>query len=235
MLAVLVDRGATNELQIVDLATMKPRPLTAHAEGRRVTQMRWRPGSREVGFTLASVKSQGDVYSVDTSLGTLTRWTTSEVSFNTDVLPAPEVVEWKSTDGSRISGILYRPAAKFTGPRPVMVSFHGGPDLQRAGQVSGTQQLLPQRAWRRAAVPERAGLDRLRPEVRAVGQRQRPRRRASRTSARARLDRGASGLSTRDASSSAAGVTADGSRSRRASVYNDRIRGIIDGAASPIS
>lgn len=127
MMALLVDRGATNELQILDLGTMKPRPLNGLPKGV-FTQMLWRPGSRELGFTVESLKARGDVYSVDASLGTVSRWTASEVSFNTDVLPAPEIVEWKGTDGTPFSGILYRPAAKFPGPHPVVVTFHGGPD-----------------------------------------------------------------------------------------------------------
>jgi dipeptidyl aminopeptidase/acylaminoacyl peptidase len=127
MIALLVDRGVTNELQVLDLGTMKARPLNGLPKGV-FTQIRWRPGSRELGFTVESLKARGDVYSVDASLGTVTRWTASEVSFNADVLPAPELVEWKGTDGTPFSGILYRPAAKFTGPRPVVVTFHGGPD-----------------------------------------------------------------------------------------------------------
>lgn len=138
MMAMLVSRDITNELQVVDLGTMKPRPMTGLPKGV-YTQMRWRPGSREVGFTVESLKARGDVYSVDTSLGTVTRWTASEVSFNsiTDALPVPEVVQWKSTDGTPISGILYRPAAKFTGPRPIVVTFHGGPDLQERARFLG--------------------------------------------------------------------------------------------------
>ena len=99
MLAVAFDRGSSSELQIIDLATAKPRPLPAIPKGT-VSQIRWRPGSREVGFQPRIRQgAQGDVYSVDTSLGTLTRWTTSEATFNPDVLPAPEIVEWKSFDG----------------------------------------------------------------------------------------------------------------------------------------
>ncbi len=45
-----------------------------------------------------------------------------------DSLPDAEIVEWKSFDGRMISGILYRPAARFTGPRPVIVNVHGGPE-----------------------------------------------------------------------------------------------------------
>ena len=56
------------------------------------------------------------------------RWTTSETgSFNPEGLPAPEIVTWKSFDGLAISGVLYRPPARFTGPRPVIISIHGGP------------------------------------------------------------------------------------------------------------
>lgn len=129
LLAFAQDHGSHSELQVLDLTTLKPRPLPVITKGT-VSQIRWRPGSREVGFTLASVKAQGDAYSVDTSLATLTRWTASETTFNPEVLPPPEVVGWKSFDGQVITGILYRPAAKFTGPRPVMVQIHGGPDAR---------------------------------------------------------------------------------------------------------
>ena len=129
LLATTIDRGASSELVVIDLTTLKPRPLPALPKGV-VSRVQWRPNSREVGFSLESPKSPNDVYSIDASLGTLTRWTTSEASFNTDVLPLPELVEWKSFDGRAISGVLYRPSTRFTGPRPVMVSIHGGPDLQ---------------------------------------------------------------------------------------------------------
>ncbi|MGH9411421.1 MAG: S9 family peptidase [Vicinamibacterales bacterium] len=127
--AYAADRGSSTDLQVLDLTTLKTRPLPDIPKGT-VSQIRWRPGSREVGFTLGSLQSQGDVYSVDTSLATLTRWTTSETTFNPDVLPPPEVIQWKSFDGQMISGVLYRPSRKFTGPRPVEIFLHGGPDAR---------------------------------------------------------------------------------------------------------
>ena len=136
LLAVVVDRGSSSELQVLDVATMRPRSLPAIAKGT-MSQVKWRPGSRELVFTLASVKSAGDVYSVDVSLGTLTRWTRSETVFNADALPSPEVVMWKSFDGQMISGVLYRPSAKFSGPRPVMVNIHGGPDSRERARWLG--------------------------------------------------------------------------------------------------
>jgi len=141
-LAAVVDRGATTELQLVDLATMKGRALPSPMPGA-ITQLRWRPGSREIGFSLASVKAQGDVYSVDVALGTITRWTNSETIFNSDALPPPEVIEWKSFDGTTISGVLYRPSPKFSGPRPVLVNIHGGPDqFERARWLGRSNYFL---------------------------------------------------------------------------------------------
>ena len=127
LMAVALDKGPYTDLQIIDLTTLKPRSIPPLPKGT-IQQIRWRPGSKEIGFSLASVKSQGDVYSLDVALGTLSRWTTSETTFNPDVLPAPEIVEVKSFDGTPINAVLYRPAAKFKGPRPVIVQLHGGPD-----------------------------------------------------------------------------------------------------------
>jgi dipeptidyl aminopeptidase/acylaminoacyl peptidase len=127
-IAVVFDRTVQDELQVFDSGSMKARTLPA-LTGGQITNIRWRPGSHELAFTLASIKAPGDAYSIDTSLGTVTRWTVSEATFNTDVLPSPEIVSWKSADGLTVSGILYKPASRFTGRRPVLVQLHGGPDV----------------------------------------------------------------------------------------------------------
>jgi dipeptidyl aminopeptidase/acylaminoacyl peptidase len=141
MLAMILDRGTSTELHVIDLTTLKSRPLPTLPRGI-VSQIHWRPGSRELGFTFGSIKAQGDVYSIDASLGTLTRWTFSETTFNPEVLPAPEVVQWKSFDGQAISGVLYRPSTRFTGARPVLVSIHGGPDDKSRAIFRGRSNYL---------------------------------------------------------------------------------------------
>ena len=141
LLAVIVDRGSTSELQLIDTTTLKARAVPLPAQGI-VSNLLWRPGSRELGFTLSSVRSQGDVYSLDASLGTVTRWTNSETTFNAETLPPPEIVEWKSFDGTTISGVLYRPPAQFTGPRPVLVNIHGGPSLNERARWQGRSNYL---------------------------------------------------------------------------------------------
>src|SRR6201982_3260838 len=57
---------------------------------------------------------------------------------NTSHLPEPELIHWKSWDGRAISGFLYRPPEKFTGPRPTMILIHGGPEGQFRPDFRGT-------------------------------------------------------------------------------------------------
>ena len=42
----------------------------------------------------------------------------------------PEVVRWKTFDAKMISGLYYKPPAKFPGRRPVLINIHGGPEGQ---------------------------------------------------------------------------------------------------------
>src|SRR6202050_3013498 len=59
------------------------------------------------------------------------RWTASETGgLIPESFSAAELVHWKSFDGKSISGFLYRPAARFTGKRPVIIDIHGGPEGQ---------------------------------------------------------------------------------------------------------
>jgi dipeptidyl aminopeptidase/acylaminoacyl peptidase len=88
----------------------------------------WRPDGSEVAFSLWSLRTYGDVFAITASTGAVARWTKSEFgAFDPDTLPEPEIVRWKSFDGLTISGVLYRPPARFTGRRPVMINIHGGP------------------------------------------------------------------------------------------------------------
>ena len=56
---------------------------------------------------------------------------------NPESLPEAETISWKSFDGLSISGVLYRPPARFTGPRPVIINIHGGPELRERPRALG--------------------------------------------------------------------------------------------------
>jgi len=95
-----------------------------------VTNLRWSRDGQDLGFSLTNARGPGDCYSYDVTTGKLERWTTSETAVKTDAFPEAELVKWKSFDGKEISGFLYKPPAKLTGKRPVLVVIHGGPEGQ---------------------------------------------------------------------------------------------------------
>ena len=95
-----------------------------------VTSLRWHRNGHELGFSLTNARGPGDCYSYDVATGKLERWTASETAVKTDAFPQAELVQWKSFDGKEISGFLYKPPAKFSGKRPVLVVIHGGPEGQ---------------------------------------------------------------------------------------------------------
>jgi len=91
----------------------------------------WHNNSQDLAFTLLSTRSPSDVYSLNAGTGEISRWTRSETGgLNTALFSEPELVRWPSFDGRSISGFLYRPAAQFTGRRPVNIIIHGGPEGQ---------------------------------------------------------------------------------------------------------
>ncbi len=127
-LALVYDsmEGSRVELRRTDTLALRAAPKLPRGQVLDVPQ--WRAGGSEVAFTFWSPRVFGDVYSVHADTGVVHRWTESETgTFDPAALPEPEIVTWKSFDGLSLSGVLYRPPSRFTGPRPVMLSIHGGP------------------------------------------------------------------------------------------------------------
>jgi dipeptidyl aminopeptidase/acylaminoacyl peptidase len=93
--------------------------------------VKWHPNGRDLAFGITGSRSPSDIYSVDVTTGIVERWTESETGgLNPETFSAADLVHWKTFDGESISGFLYRPAARFTGKRPVIIDIHGGPEGQ---------------------------------------------------------------------------------------------------------
>lgn len=92
--------------------------------------------SRSLGFTLNGATSPSDVHAIDLASRRLVRWTESEVGgLDRSVFVEPEHFRYETFDavGGRprtIPAFVYRPRDARTGPRPVIVSIHGGPEGQ---------------------------------------------------------------------------------------------------------
>jgi len=129
-IAFVTNEDGVSRLRLLDARTGKEKPAPKLPVGI-IGDLEWHHNGRDLGFNLSSARSTSDIYSLDAQTGKVERWTESELGgLNTATLSEPELVRWKTFDGREISGFLYMPPAKFTGPRPVIVSIHGGPESQ---------------------------------------------------------------------------------------------------------
>lgn len=128
--AFVTNEDGIGRLHLLDTATGQEKPVPNLPPGS-VHLISWHKNGKDLGFGLVSARSPADVYSLDVASGKVERWTESETGgLNTGQFAEPELIRWKTFDGRMISGFLYRPPAKFTGKRPVVLNIHGGPESQ---------------------------------------------------------------------------------------------------------
>jgi dipeptidyl aminopeptidase/acylaminoacyl peptidase len=139
-LAVVFDRDGASVLELLDARSgkVKSRPLLPTGQLALGSGLRWRPDGSELAISMWSKRSFGDVYTVNTKTASVARWTASEsAGFDFDTLPDPEIIRWKSFDGTTVTGVMNRPPAKFKGRRPVIINIHGGPNSKERPRFQG--------------------------------------------------------------------------------------------------
>jgi dipeptidyl aminopeptidase/acylaminoacyl peptidase len=100
----------------------------------RIGELRFDRAGKRLAFSAESAQSPRDVYVYDLERNALDRWTRSEVGpIDARKLVAPQLIHyptWDRVDGKprRISAYLYRPRG--SGPHPVVINIHGGPESQ---------------------------------------------------------------------------------------------------------
>ena len=131
LIAFVTNEDGVGVLHLLDVKTEKERPAPKLPLGT-VANLEWHRNGRDLAFNLNSAKSTYDVYSLDVTTGKVERWTESETGgLNPATFVEPEIVKLKGFDGLAFSAIVYRPdPARFPGPRPVVISIHGGPEGQ---------------------------------------------------------------------------------------------------------
>ena len=130
-IALLTNEDGAGVLRLIDVASRRelPRPkLPLGVPGG----LNWHENGRDLGFTLDAARSSRDAFSLDVTTGAVTRWTESETGgLDASKFAEPELIKFPSFDKREISAFVYRPdAAKFPGPRPVIINIHGGPEGQ---------------------------------------------------------------------------------------------------------
>ncbi|HTA24529.1 MAG TPA: S9 family peptidase [Terriglobales bacterium] len=129
-IAFVTNEDGLGILHLLDTKTRKEKPVPSLPKGL-VSGISWHKNNRDLGFSISSAHTSSDVYSLDVQSGKVDRWTFSETGgLSTATFSEPDLIHWKSWDGRSISGFLYRPPAKYSGKRPVIINIHGGPEGQ---------------------------------------------------------------------------------------------------------
>ncbi len=136
-LAFVSNEDGVSRLRLLDTATNKERLVTWPRVGV-ISNLHWHNNNTDLAFTFVSARSIWDIYSLNALTGKTERWVkgTSD-GLDAEKFSEPEVIHWKPFDDRQISGFLYRPPAKFTGKRPVIIDIHGGPDDQARPDFNG--------------------------------------------------------------------------------------------------
>lgn len=141
--AFATNENGISKLYIQNLSTKKYTAVPNLPVGI-IGGLEWHNDGVSLGFTMSTSATSADVYEWNTQTQKLTRWTESEMGgMNLNGMEAPELIKWKSFDKKEISGFLYKADKKFTGPRPVIIMIHGGPEGQsRPGFVGANNYYL---------------------------------------------------------------------------------------------
>ena len=163
--AFIVNEGGRSALYLLDPATRKYRPVKSIPVGV-IRNLEFSPNARRLAMTIDTANSPSDTFVLYfgrgvLDYGKLERWTFSEVGgLDTTTFREPELIEFPTFDqvdrGQRqIPAWLYKPAG--TGPFPVVISIHGGPEGQARPYFSSTYQLWLEKLGVAVLVPNVRG------------------------------------------------------------------------------
>lgn len=129
-LAFVTNEEGNARLRLLDVVTGQEKQVP-HPPVGLISDLKWHNNSTDLAFNYKSPRTPNDVYSVNVNTGKIELWSRSITNgVDTQKFSLPEIIHWKTFDARTLSCYLYRPPAKFTGKRPVMIDIHGGPEEQ---------------------------------------------------------------------------------------------------------
>ncbi|HEX8461037.1 MAG TPA: alpha/beta fold hydrolase, partial [Segetibacter sp.] len=136
-LAFITNEAGESKLYLLNPTTRQFFPIRTLGSGV-FTSLAFHKNSNQLAVTVNNAQSPSDVFVISTSNGKTERWTESETGgIIAASLSNPKLIKWNSFDTKEISGFYYKPPAKFTGKRPVIINIHGGPEGQSLPQFIG--------------------------------------------------------------------------------------------------
>ena len=131
VVVVRVNVDGRHELRLFDGPTGAERARPALPPGS-VTQVQVHRQRAELAIGVSSAQGPNQIWVLDLDSGRVEPWTRAAAATGIDMLRFrdEQLIRWPSFDGREISGWLNLPPARFTGPRPVLIDIHGGPEAQ---------------------------------------------------------------------------------------------------------
>lgn len=148
-IAFVANENGLSQLYLMNPRTRDYQPVAGIPVGL-VYGLRFSPDGRQLAMSLNNAQTPSDIFVLEladdvTGYGDLVRWTRSEIGgLDSAQFALPELIDYPtfdSVDGAarRIPAWLYRPPG--SGPHPVVVSIHGGPEGQSRPFFSSTYQM----------------------------------------------------------------------------------------------
>jgi dipeptidyl aminopeptidase/acylaminoacyl peptidase len=129
-IAFTTNEDGISRLHLFDVITSKEVSAPTTLLGV-ISDLKWHSNSTDLGFNFKSPRAANDVYAISLRTGKAEVWTKSVANgVDPEKFALPELIHWSSFDKRNLSGFLYRPPARFTGKRPVIIDIHGGPEEQ---------------------------------------------------------------------------------------------------------
>ncbi|MCH8981886.1 S9 family peptidase [candidate division KSB1 bacterium] len=133
-LVFVSNEDGISKLHMWNLQTDKPVKLPEIPVGQ-IYGLNFSPDSKRLGMVLNTPQTPGDIYALNIEQNELVRWTYSEVGgLMTDNFVTPELIHYETFDKvdgkARMIPAFYFKPKNVTGPVPVLISIHGGPEGQ---------------------------------------------------------------------------------------------------------
>ena len=139
--ALVWNVAGRSELAFVDLATGRSRPGPA-LPSEIASGLAFSPDGTKLAMVLSGSTAPLDVWILERARGALRQVTRSpRAGVDPASLVKPSLVRFPARDGLPLSGWLYR-APGASGPGPLVLSFHGGPEAQERPAFRSDYQAL---------------------------------------------------------------------------------------------
>jgi len=140
MILYSFNEGGISRIKLVKAEDLSEIPLPQMPRGI-LSSSRFSPGNDSIALSLNTPVSPTDVYRLNITDASLVRWTQSEIAgLDRSKFVEPELISYDTFDGRSIPAFVY--AAEGSGPHPVLISIHGGPEGQYRPFFSTTIQSL---------------------------------------------------------------------------------------------